>query len=119
MSIPPLWPSRHGMQELFSSSPCNVSDDSFSQAIWEVGIYPAVGELLLLLWAVDDECIVGKVATVGRVVFNGDKMVGGKLFKSLLCIDSFITAGVCHHVYTTKVEEVLNKDGGCLVALNG
>ena len=36
-----------------------------------------------------DECIVGKVAIVDVVVFNGDKMVGSKLFESLLCLDCF------------------------------
>ncbi len=64
-------------------------------------------------------CIVGKVAIVSMIVFNGDKMIGSELFESLLCLDSFIAGGVCHHVYITEAGEVVNKDGGCLVALNG
>ena len=66
-----------------------------------------------------DELIVSKEAIVNMVVFNGDKMVAGELFKSLLCHDFFITGGVCHHVYVTEAGEVVNKDGGSLVELNG
>ena len=53
------------------------------------------------------------------VVFNGYEMVGRKLFKSLFCLDSFIVGGACHHVNVAEAGEVVNKDGGCLVALGG
>ncbi len=66
-----------------------------------------------------DECIVGEAAIVSIVVFNGDEMVGGKLFKSLLCLDSFITGGACHHVYITEAREVVDKDSGCFLVLSG
>ncbi len=62
--------------------------------------------------------IVSKAAIVGMVVFDGDKMVGGALFESLLCLDCFIAGHVCHHVDVVEAGEVVNKDGCCLVALN-
>ena len=73
----------------------------------------------MLFGAVVDECIVSKAAIVGMVVFNGDTMVGGKLLESLLCLDCFIAGHVCHHVDVVEAGEVVNKDGCCLVALNG
>ena len=65
-----------------------------------------------------DECIVGKAAIVGMVVFDGDRMVGGKLLKSLLCFDSFIAGGIGHHLHVMEAGESVNKDGGCFVALS-
>ena len=97
------------MQELLPPNFGNVSDGSFSQAILEMGIDPTVGESLLLLGAMVDERIVGEASIVGMVVFNGDKMVGGKLFESLLCLDCFITGHVCHHVDVAEAGEVVNK----------
>ena len=78
------------MQKLFSPYFGDVSDGSFSQAVLEVGIDPTVGESLLPLKAVADEHIVSEAAIVGMVVLDGDKMIGGKLFESLLCLDCFI-----------------------------
>ncbi len=86
------------MQELFPSYLGDISDGSLSQAILEVGIDPTVGESLLPLGAMVDERIVVKASIVSMVVINGDKMVGGELFKSLLCLDCFIAGHVCHHV---------------------
>ncbi len=66
-----------------------------------------------------DERIVGEASIVGVVVFNGDKMVGGKLFKSLLCLDCFIAGHVLHRVDVAGAREVVNKNGCCLVLLDG
>ena len=86
------------MQKLFSSYLGDISDGSFSQTVLEVGIDNTVGESLLPLGAMVDECIVGKVAIVDMVVFNGDKMGHRKLFKSLLFLDCFIAGHAVHHV---------------------
>ena len=107
------------MQELLPSNFGYVFDGSFSQTILKMGIDPTVGESLLPLGAMVDECIVGEGAIVGMVVFDGDKMVGGKLFKSLFCLDCFIAGHACHHVDVAEAGEVVNKGGCCLVALNG
>ncbi len=77
------------MQEFLPPNLGDVSDGSFSQAILKMGIDPTVGELLLPLGAMVDECIVGEAIIVGMAVFDNDKMVGGKLFKSLFCLDCF------------------------------
>ena len=66
-----------------------------------------------------NEGIASEAAIVGIIVSNSGNMVGGKLFKSLLCLDSFMTGGVCHHVCITEAREVVNKDSGCFVVLNG
>ncbi len=100
------------MQELHPSNFGDVSDGSFSQAVLEVGIDPTVGESLLPLGAVVDECIVGKASIVGMVVFLGDKMVGGELFESLFCLDCLIAGHACHHVDVAEAGEVVHKDGG-------
>ncbi len=107
------------MQELLPSNFSDISDGSFSQAVLEVGIDPTVGESLLPLGAVVNECIVSEAAIVSMVVFNGDNMVGGKLFKSLFCLDSFIAGHACHHVDVAEAGEVVEKNGCCLVALDG
>ena len=107
------------MQELLPSNFSDISDGSFSQAVLEVGIDPTVGESLLPLGAMVDVRIVGEAAIVSVVVFNGDKMVGNELFESLLCLDCFIAGHVCHHVDVAEAGEVVNKNGCCLVALDG
>ena len=43
----------------------------------------------------------------------------GTLGSSLLCLDCFIAGHACHHVDIVEAGEVVNKDGCCLVALNG
>ena len=107
------------MQELLPSNFGDVSDGSFSQAILEVGIDPTIGESLLPLGAMVDERIVGEACAIGVVVFNGDKMVGSKLLESLLCLDCFIAGNACHHVDVAEAGEVVDKNGCCLVALDG
>ncbi len=104
------------MQELFPSYLSDISDGSFSQAVLEVGIDPTVGESLLPLGAMVDERIVGEASIVSVVVFNGDKMVGGELFESLLCLDCFIAGHAHHHVDVAEAEEVVDKNGCCLAA---
>ena len=77
-----LWPSSHGMKQLFLSTFSDVSDGSFVQAILEVCIYATIGESLLPEGAVVDEGIVCKLTIVCMEVFDLDKVVGGKLFES-------------------------------------
>ena len=107
------------MQELLPPNFGDVSDGSFSQAILKMGIGPTVGESLLPLGAMVDDRVVSKAAIVGMVVFDGDKMVGGKLFESLFCFDCLIAGHACHHVDVAEAGEVVDKDGCCLVALDG
>ncbi len=105
-----LWPSCHGIQELFSSPLCDVT-------ILKVGIDLAVGESLFPLQAVVNEGIVTKATIVSIVVFNGEKMIGFKSFKSLFCLEGFITGGTGHNLITVEAQGVVNKGSGYLLLL--
>lgn len=70
-----LLPYCNGMEKLFPSPLCNVSDNSFSHVILELGS-------LLLLQEAGDTCIVSKAAIVDMVVFNSDKTVGINFLKA-------------------------------------
>ena len=78
------------MEQLLSSAFSDVSDGSFCQSVLEVGIDPAIGELLLPLGTVVDEGVVGEAAIVGVIMLDVDKMVGGELFECEFGLDGFI-----------------------------
>ena len=75
------------MQKLFPSLLLDVSDSLLSDTILEVSIHAAISDVLLLLLAVVDKCLVSKSSIVTVVLLYVYSVVGSKTFKGLLCSD--------------------------------
>ena len=82
-----------------------------------MGIDLAIGESLFPLQAVVNEGIVAKATIFSIVVFNGEKNIGGKSFKSLFCLEGFITGGTGHNVIIVEARRVVNQGSDYLLLL--
>ena len=51
------------------------------------------------------------------VVLNVEEVVGGKLFKCLLCLDGLGAGSACHEMCVAEAGEVVDKDCDSLVSL--
>ena len=56
-----------------------------------MGVNATIGESLLPLIAMCNEGIVCKASIVGMIVFDGDMVVGCKLFQQQFCLEGFVT----------------------------
>ena len=72
------------MQELLASALQEVADGSLGDAILEVPIYPAKGELLALGLACLTKEAVGESPVVTMVVGDTNDMLNGKAFERSL-----------------------------------
>ena len=106
--------------ELLASALREVADGSLGDAILEVRIYPAKGELLALGLACLTEEAVGKSAVVTVVVGDTDAMLSGKLFEGALCIDGFLAGEIAgHQVDKLETGIMVHKNGGIPIARLG
>jgi hypothetical protein len=115
-----LGPLLSCVQELLASALREVVDGLLSNAILEVRIYPAKGELLALGLACLTEEAVGKSTVVTVVVGNTDAMLSGKLFEGALRIDGFLAGEIAgHHVDKLETGIKVHKNGGIPIARLG
>ncbi len=85
----------------------------------KVGIDPTEGELLPYVVACLSEGIVVKTSIVAVVMEDLDSMLCSVLLKGKLGGKIFVGLVIKLEVDESKVAEVVNKDGGALVALLG
>ncbi len=88
-------------------------------AILKVGIDPTEGELLPCVMACLSEGVVAKTSVVAVVMEDLDSMLCSVLLKGKLGGESFIGLVVELEVDKSKAAEVVDEDGGALVALLG
>ena len=112
-----LGPPLPCVQELLASTLREVADGSLGDAILEVRIYPAKGELLALGLACLTEETVGESTVVTVVVGNTDAMLSGKLFEGALRIDGFLAGEIAgHQVDKLETGIMVHKNGGIPIA---
>ena len=92
-----LGPPLPRVQELLASALREVADGLLGDAILEVRIYPAKGELLALGLTCLTEKAVGKSTDVTVVVGNMDAILSGKSFEGALRIDGFLAGEIAGH----------------------
>jgi hypothetical protein len=97
----------------------NQTDGSLGDAILKVGIDSTEGELLPCIMACLSESIVVEMSVVTVVMEDLDSMLCSILLKGKLGSESFVRLVVKLEVDESKVAEVVDKDGGALVALLG
>jgi hypothetical protein len=108
------------MEELFLSALGEVLDGSLRDAILEVGIDPANGELLALAFAGFAEHTVHKSTVVAVVMLHSHPVLSGKSFECTLRINGLGRGKVaCHKVNKLEMQIVVNKDCCVLVACLG
>jgi hypothetical protein len=108
------------MEELFLSALGEVLDGLLRDAILEVGIDPAKGELLALAFAGFAEHTVRELTVVAVVMLHLHPVLSGKLFKCKLCIDGLGRGKVaCHKVNKLETQIVVDKYCCVLVACLG
>ncbi len=79
------WPLLLHTKELLPHALGEVADGLFCNAVLEVGINPAKGELLSLGAATVLESVVCKLSIVAVVVEDADAMLPGKVLNCALC----------------------------------
>ena len=115
-----LGPPLPRVQELLASALREVADGLLGDAILEVRIYPAKGELLALGLACLTEEAVGKSTIITVVVGNTDAMLSGKLFKGVLRIDGFLAGDIAgHQVDKLEMGIMVHKYDGIPIARLG
>ena len=108
------------VQDLLASALREVADGSLGDAILEVRIYPAKGELLALGLACLTEETVGESTVVTVVVGNTDTMLSGKSFKGALRIEGFLAGEIAgHQVNKLETGIMVHKNGGIPIARLG
>ncbi len=94
-----------------------VVDGLLGDAILEVRIYPAKGELLALGLACLTEEAVGESTVVTVVVGDMDAMLSGKSFEGGLCINGFLAGEIAgHQVDKLEMGIIVHKNGGIPIA---
>jgi hypothetical protein len=112
-----LGPPLPCVQELLASALREVADGLLGDAILEVRIYPAKGELLTLGLACLREEAVGESTIVTVVVGDTDAMLSRKLFKGALHIDGFLAGEIAgHQVDKLETGIMVHKNDGILIA---
>ncbi len=97
-----------------------AANGSFRDAILEVGVYPAEGELLALSLTGLAEHAVCEAAVVAVVVLDSYAVFGGKSLKCLFHINGLGQGEItCHQVDELEPGEVIDKDCGIAVASFG
>jgi hypothetical protein len=102
--------------------PCafqEVPDDLLDNAILKVGINPTEGELLPCVVACLSEGIVMEVSIAAVIMEDFDSMFCSVLFKGKHDSECFVGLVVELEVDKAEAAEVVDKDGGTLVALLG
>ena len=103
--------------ELLASALREVADGSLGDAILEVRIYPAKGELLALGLACLTEEAVGKLPIVTVVVGNANAMLSGKALKRSLGVDGLFASQIaCHQIGKLEARIRVHKNSGVAVA---
>jgi hypothetical protein len=112
-----LGPPLPCVQELLASALREVVDGLLGDAILEVHIYPAKGELLALGLACLTEEAVGKSTVVTVVVGDTDAMLSGKSFEDVLRINGFLAGKIAgHQVDKLEMGIMVYKNGGISIA---
>ncbi len=107
------------MEQLFPCAFQEVPDGSLGDAILKVGIDPTEGELLPCVMACLSGGIVMEVSIVAVIMEDLDSMFCSVLFKGKLGGECFVGIVIELEVDKSEVAEVVNKDGGALIALLG
>ena len=84
-----LGPFAFCIDQLLPCFTLEVPDCSLANSILEVCIYAKVADVLVIAFAMVDECIVSKTTIVSIVLLDLDVMDGSKLFKRDLCLNCF------------------------------
>ncbi len=90
-----------------------------SNAILKVGIDPTEGEFLPCIVKCLSEGVVVKTSIVAVVMENLDSMLCSVLLEGKLGSESFVGLIIKLEVDKSKAAEVVDEDGGALVALLG
>ncbi len=92
------------MEELLLGTLGEVANGLLGDAILEVGVNPAKGELLTLGFTGFAEHTVSKATIVAMVVLNAHAVLGGKLLEGMFCINGLGGGQVAHHEVVDKLE---------------
>ena len=112
-----LGPPLPRVQELLASALREVADGLLGDAILEVRIYPAKGELLALGLTCLTEEAVGKSPIVTVVVGYTNAMLSGKALESSLGVDGlFASQIVCHQIDKLEARIMVHKNSDVAVA---
>jgi hypothetical protein len=114
-----LWPAGTRVKQLLLCAFQEVPDGLLSDAILKVGIDPTEGELLPCIVACLSKSIVVEASIVAVIMEDFGSMFCGVLFKGKLGSKCFVGLVVKLEVDELEVAEVVNKDGGALVARLG
>ena len=90
------------MEELLLGTLGEVANGSLGDAILEVGVNPAKGELLTLSFTGFAEHTVSEATIVAMVVLNAHAVLGSKSFEGMFCVDGLGGSQVARH----EVEEL-------------
>ena len=108
------------MQELFESALREVTNGSLSNAILEVHIYPAKGELLALGLACLTEEAVCELPIVIVVVGDTNAMLSSKVLKHSLGVDGLFASQIaCHQTDKLEARIMVHKNSRVAVARLG
>jgi hypothetical protein len=112
-----LWPAGARMEQWLPCAFREVPDGLLGNAVLKVGIDPTEGELLPCIMARLLEGVVMEVSIVAVILEDLDSMFCSVLFEVKLGGKCFVGLVVELEVDKSRVAEVVNKDGGTLVAL--
>jgi hypothetical protein len=96
-----------------------VADGALDDAILEVGVHAAEGELLVRVMACLFEGVVGESPIVAVVVVDFDAMFGSKGLKGAFGSDGFDQQVIDLGVHVSEATEVVNEDSCAAIALLG
>jgi hypothetical protein len=108
-----------GVEERCTRGVLKVANPLLSNAVLEVGVYAAVGVVLMLFVAVSNPVIVGKAAVVSVVVSDGEAAFLGKDFKLMFSKEVVGTGESGLEVDVGEAGILVDEDGGVMVAFLG
>ena len=115
-----LRPALPCVQELLSSALREVSNGSLGDAILEVSVDSAKGELLSLRFACLTKEAVREAPIVAVVVGDADPVLGGKAFEGVLRVDGFLASQIARHqINKLEARIMVDENSGILVSRLG
>ena len=114
-----LRPASVCVEQLLARALREIADGALGDAILEMGIHAAEGELLSRIMAGLPEGIVGEAPIVAVVVLDPNTMLGSEGLKGVFGGDGFDQRVIDLGVDVSQATVVVDKDGSAVIALLG